>query len=145
HQDHPDSRSQRLHRLEGLETVDPRHTDIHQDNCVVVCANCVHRCFAAVGAIGFPAMQSNDVDQSPYHLLLVVNDEHAPLHLLLTSAVGSDTDIVVPAPGLLFAEISPPFASASPRETASPRPIPRALVVKSGSKSFFIWSAVIPA
>ena len=51
---------------------------------------------------------------------------------------------VEPLPGLLRTSIRPPLASASFLLTASPRPMPLSLVVKSGSKSFCMASGVMP-
>ena len=53
---------------------------------------------------------------------------------------------VLPFPGKpsLSTSIVPPLASTRFFEVANPNPIPRALVVNSGLKSFFIFSFEIP-
>src|SRR6266852_303861 len=74
HQDDADPRANRLHRLERFETVDPGHTDVHQHDCVVPLPHGVDGCLAAVGTVCFPAVQSHHVDESSYHLLIVIDD-----------------------------------------------------------------------
>src|SRR5271157_1974413 len=59
-------------------------------------------------------------------------------------AAGRRTRNVLPDPGSLRTRSSPWFRSAMDREIASPKPRPRALVVKNGSMTRAIWSGGIP-
>src|SRR5262249_57094701 len=77
------------------------------------------------------------------HGLLVVDDEE-PGHQG-AAAIGTATRNVLPRPGLLRTESSPPCASTIRWAMARPRPGPRSLVVKNGSKIRFRSSEPMPS
>src|SRR5437870_7648830 len=144
HQHHANVRAKTLHLPKSRHAVDAGHLDVHQHGAVRLFANFLDGRLAAVSPRRLPAMHAHDVGQRPYHLPIIVDDQNPTSHAASALAIGSSTETVEPLPGSLAAEIPPPLASARLRETARPSPIPRALVVYSGSNILSSCSRVMP-
>src|SRR5437764_204212 len=131
---------------EGLHAVHAGQLHVHQDNMeIALTEECDARLAACGQRHGISAHLQN-IGDTLRVILVVVDDENATGHAAISSlrANGRRTTARVPTPGSLESSISPPCCSTICFTVGRPRPVPKLLVLKSGSKIRGSTSGAIP-
>src|SRR4051812_30158426 len=147
HEDH--GRRRRTGFDEHGHAVAPRHAYVHDDDVVAPGTDLLEGSVAVPHSRHLVAGRAEDVSERFQHAGLIVDDEHLTRHASTSvrclsstgsrgaAIAGRTTRNVLPSPTTLSTVISPRCASTTRLQTARPRPMPRAFVVKKGSNSRF--------
>ena len=134
---------------ERLDTVHARQLHIHENDIEILFAKDLDPLLA--GKRGFDAVSAHrqDVGNAFCVITVIVDDQnpcrHAAIPLLVCASCFSRTVTLVPLPISLVIVIVPPCCSTICFTIGKPRPVPKLLVLKSGSNTFGKTSAAMPA
>lgn len=137
-----------LDLLQDIEPIHDRHLDVRDHQVVLAGRETGHGVErAGMRRDGIVPIGENGFHH-PAHGLVVVDDQN-PLpparHHARPRLTGRLTVTNVPRPTSLVTSILPPCCSTMVLVIARPKPVPRALVVKNGSKIFSRFSGAMPA
>src|SRR6185312_6391848 len=127
-----------LERAQGLEqrhAVAVRESHVDQRYVEVVLAGERQSALAIPGDLGLDVEGADDLGDVLRQRLVVVDDENEPTHASAERGAAAGRARTKLAPlAVCSSSIVPPCASRIRRQSASPSPLPFALVVKSASK-----------
>src|SRR6266404_464587 len=110
---------------EGLDSVNPRQPNVHQDQAWAPLSGKLDALFARLGLDGGVALERQHVPDELPVLVVVLDDQDQLAGHGLTGSVKVNVE---PTPTWLVTEIRPPCSSTNLRERASPSPVPSAFL-----------------
>src|SRR5207247_789372 len=128
--------------LERGEPVESRHADVEEHEVEGLCLEDPHRLLAVLHRRHVVADPAQAFLEDPAQAVFVVGDQDTSGHQ--ARAMGRKQVTAVPRPSALSTWIAPWCSSTMRWQRARPRPRPRSLVVKNGSKILARTSAGMP-